>query len=39
MAKDALEKSSRTEVKELARTIIQTQEAEIAQMRVWIPKR
>lgn len=39
MAKDALEKSSRAEVKELARTIIQTQEAEIAQMRVWIPKR
>jgi uncharacterized protein (DUF305 family) len=39
MAKDALEKSSREEIKELARTIIQTQEAEIAQMRVWIPKR
>ena len=37
MAKDALEKSSREEIKELARTIIQTQEAEIAQMRVWIP--
>lgn len=39
MAKDALEKSSREEIKQLARTIIQTQEAEIAQMRVWIPKR
>lgn len=39
MAKDALEKSSRQEIKELARTIIETQEAEIAQMRVWIPKR
>lgn len=37
MAKDALEKSSREEIKELARTIIQTQETEIAQMRVWIP--
>ncbi|MBM4413661.1 MAG: DUF305 domain-containing protein [Chloroflexi bacterium] len=36
MAKDALEKSSREEIKELARTIIQTQEAEIAQMRVWL---
>jgi uncharacterized protein (DUF305 family) len=39
MAKDALEKSSREEIKQLARTIIETQEAEIAQMRVWIPKR
>ena len=39
MAKDALEKSSREEIKQLARNIIQTQEAEIAQMRVWIPKR
>jgi uncharacterized protein (DUF305 family) len=39
MAKDALEKSSREEIKQLARIIIQTQEAEIAQMRVWIPKR
>lgn len=39
MAKDALEKSSREEIKALARNIIQTQEAEIAQMRVWIPKR
>lgn len=39
MAKDALEKSSREEIKQLARAIIETQEAEIAQMRVWIPKR
>jgi uncharacterized protein (DUF305 family) len=39
MAKDALEKSSREEIKALARNIIETQEAEIAQMRVWIPKR
>jgi len=39
MAKDALEKSSREEIKQFAREIIQTQEAEIAQMRVWIPKR
>lgn len=39
MAKDALEKSSREEIKQLAREIIETQEAEIAQMRVWIPNR
>lgn len=36
MAKDALQNAERSEVKELAQTIITAQEAEIAQMKQWL---